>query len=141
MYLSTCEGFKVLVLVLKYSEMYLTPSLVSTSAPLLDTMVLEETGLCCQLICLKDASAYHQSNTNLRALIVFKDNVRGHLEAANRSNNGTFSKVLLQANTFISFIAQVMQWPPAIHNYIRKVRLKYQHVPYPTCFSFVFLCS
>ena len=83
-------------------------------------MVLEETGLCCQLICLKDASAYHQSNTNLRALIVFKDNVRGHLEAANRSNNGTFSKVLLQANTFISFIAQVMQWPPAIYSQLYK---------------------
>ena len=24
--------------------------------------------------------------------------------------------------------AQVMQWPPAICNYMRKVRLKYQHV-------------
>ena len=26
-------------------------------------------------------------------------------------------------------MAQVMQWPPAIRNYMRKVRLKYQHVP------------
>ena len=25
-------------------------------------------------------------------------------------------------------MAQVMQWPPAIRNYMRKVRLKYQHV-------------
>ena len=25
-------------------------------------------------------------------------------------------------------MAQVMQWPPAIHNYMRKVRLKYQYV-------------
>ena len=25
-------------------------------------------------------------------------------------------------------MTQVMQWPPAIHNYIRKVRLKYLHV-------------
>ena len=25
-------------------------------------------------------------------------------------------------------MAQVMQWPPAICNYMRKVRLKYQHV-------------
>ena len=26
-------------------------------------------------------------------------------------------------------MAQVMQWPPAIRNYMRKVRSKYQHVP------------
>ena len=26
-------------------------------------------------------------------------------------------------------MAQVIQWVPAIHNYTRKVRLKYQHVP------------
>ena len=25
-------------------------------------------------------------------------------------------------------MTQVMQWPPAIHDYMRKVRLKYQHV-------------
>ena len=25
-------------------------------------------------------------------------------------------------------MAQVMQWPPAIWNYMRRVRLKYQHV-------------
>ena len=30
-------------------------------------------------------------------------------------------------------MAQVMQWPPAIRNYMRKVMLKYQHVP-PTQF-------
>jgi len=26
-------------------------------------------------------------------------------------------------------MAQVMQWPPAIRNCMRRVRLKYQHVP------------
>ena len=31
--------------------------------------------------------------------------------------------------TSVNFrMAQVMQWPPAIRNYMRKVRLKYQHV-------------
>ena len=33
-------------------------------------------------------------------------------------------------------MAQVMQWPPAIRNYMRKVRLKYQHVPPPNTFIF-----
>ena len=45
-------------------------------------------------------------------------------------------------------MAQVMQWPPAIHNYTRMARLKYQHVPpsLPIRFSciqyivFIFLC-
>ena len=33
-------------------------------------------------------------------------------------------------------MAQVMQWPPAIRNYMRKVRLKYQHVP-PTQYPYI----
>ena len=37
-------------------------------------------------------------------------------------------------------MAQVMQWPPAICNYMRKVRLKYQHVP-PTLCPLVILYS
>ena len=43
-------------------------------------------------------------------------------------------------------MAQVMQWPPAIRNYMRKVRSKYQHVPpiYFLYFPFAligFLCT
>ena len=37
-------------------------------------------------------------------------------------------------------MAQVMQWLPAICNYMRKVRLKYQHVP-PTLCPLVILYS
>ena len=69
--------------------------------------------------------------------------VEDMLKAADWSSEGVFQKfyyrpthslafgssVLAKSTSTKSHVDKVMQWPPAMRNYMRKVRLKYQHVP------------